>query len=113
MNSPTPRCARWAIDLAKSKGGVLGEFSKAEVDRLAVILSGAGDNDAENAETRKMLHEVSEEIWDRFVKKGHIGHNKFWILLDANNKPVAVLTGCTNFTPTGAVWSVQLRLGDR
>jgi hypothetical protein len=64
----------WAIDLAKSKGRGLGEFNKTEVDRLAVILSGAGDNDAENAETRKMLHEVSQEIWDRFVKKGHIGH---------------------------------------
>lgn len=91
----------WAIDLAKSKGGGLGDFTKPELERLAVVLSGAGDNDAENAETRKMLHEVSDEIWDRFVKKGHIGHNKFWILLDKKSKPIAVLTGCTNFTPTG------------
>ena len=30
-----------------------------------------------------------------------IGHNKFIVLLDKDGKPVAVLTGSTNFTPTG------------
>jgi hypothetical protein len=98
----------WAIDLAKSKGGGMGEFTNEELDRLAVILSTAGDNDAENAETRAMLHGVSKEVWDRFVASGHIGHNKFWILLDQNGKPIEVLTGSTNFTPTGLCGQANL-----
>jgi len=37
---------------------------------------------------------------DRMLKKGHIGHNKF-IVYVKGNKPQAVLTGSTNWTPTG------------
>ena len=38
---------------------------------------------------------------DRMFNNAHIGHNKFIVFEDANGKPKAVLTGSTNWTPTG------------
>ena len=37
---------------------------------------------------------------DRMLKKGHIGHNKF-VVYAKGKKAIAVLTGSTNWTPTG------------
>ena len=39
-------------------------------------------------------------VTDRILPSGHIPHNKFLVLKQAN-KPVAVLTGSTNWTMNG------------
>ena len=58
-------------------------------------------DDGTNADTRKMLHKNEDIIlYDRMLKT-HIGHNKFVIYTNKNGVPKAVLTGSTNWTPTG------------
>ncbi len=60
--------------------------------------------DKTNAEIRKALHKKMNDgmisVYDRMLGS-RIGHNKFVIYVDKNNKPVSVLTGSTNWTPTG------------
>ncbi len=41
------------------------------------------------------------EMYDRMFNNGHIGHNKFAVLVGADAFPKAVMTGSTNWTPTG------------
>jgi PLD-like domain len=79
---------KWALKLAK---------------RLRIILGNAGKNggDEENAETRKLLAKSTKELYNRFVKKGHIAHNKFWIHLDKDGTPVEVYFGSVNMTALG------------
>ena len=60
---------------------------------------GAGDGDSTNADTRKNLHKLKTDVTDRMLKKGYIGHNKFVVYV--KNGPKAVLSGSTNWTPTG------------
>jgi phosphatidylserine/phosphatidylglycerophosphate/cardiolipin synthase-like enzyme len=69
-------------------------------DRLHLILSNTGANDAENQPARQSLHEAVADIVDRFVPSGHIGHNKFMIYADAGGTPQSVLLGSTNWTDT-------------
>jgi len=75
--------------------------------RLHLILSNtfdskSGDPDKENKDAREALHHSGVDVLDRILPDGnHIGHNKFVLYLDAQNKPTAVLTGSTNWTPTG------------
>jgi hypothetical protein len=61
-------------------------------------------NDGTNAKVRKELHKRMKagniSIYDRMLGS-HIGHNKFVIYLDKDDKPKAVLTGSTNWTSTG------------
>jgi phosphatidylserine/phosphatidylglycerophosphate/cardiolipin synthase-like enzyme len=58
-------------------------------------------NDGTNASTRKMLHKNDAiVVYDRMLKS-HIGHNKFVIYVNKAGVPKAVLTGSTNWTPTG------------
>ena len=59
--------------------------------------------DKTNAKTRKRLAKsLGKEFHDRFLPKGnYIGHNKFTVYVDSDGKPRAVLTGSTNWTPTG------------
>lgn len=61
-------------------------------------------DDGTNAETRKALHKLMKQgkfnIYDRMLGT-HIGHNKFVIFVDEKNKPKSILTGSTNWTPTG------------
>jgi phosphatidylserine/phosphatidylglycerophosphate/cardiolipin synthase-like enzyme len=77
-------------------------------DKLHLVLSNAGedteegngDGDSTNHASREELHETTDDMSDRMLKKGHIGHNKFVVY--ANHKgPQAVLSGSTNWTPTG------------
>ncbi|WP_147432253.1 phospholipase D-like domain-containing protein [Pararobbsia silviterrae] len=103
---------------AKAKGGrcygALYELSDPQLEaslvgnkQLHLILSNTfdsktGDIDTENAPAREALHQSGVDIIDRMFPDGnHIGHNKFMLLTDANNGPLAVLTGSTNWTPTG------------
>ncbi len=83
--------------------------------RVEVILSNADttevDNggkkrkvyDGTNADTRKELHEVlGNALHDRLLPKGdYIGHNKFVVYVSAAGTAKTVLTGSTNWTPTG------------
>jgi len=51
---------------------------------------------------RELLGELmGHDKIDRMFNNGHIGHNKFAVFEDAAGTPKAVLTGSTNWTPTG------------
>src|SRR4030095_3414509 len=53
-----------------------------------------------NTDARKGFHKLKLDVTDRMLKKGHIGHNKFVVYVGKNG-PEAVLSGSTNWTPTG------------
>jgi phosphatidylserine/phosphatidylglycerophosphate/cardiolipin synthase-like enzyme len=58
-------------------------------------------NDGTNKGTRAKLHKIKTiKVYDRMLGS-HIGHNKFIIYVDAQGSPKSVLTGSTNWTPTG------------
>jgi phosphatidylserine/phosphatidylglycerophosphate/cardiolipin synthase-like enzyme len=81
---------------------LLIEELKAIGKRAHVVLSNgahksAGDD--ENADARKTLKGC--DMHDRMLPSGHLGHNKFAVFTDAHQKPVAVWTGSTNWSPTG------------
>ena len=66
-----------------------------------LILSNTGSDDATNKDSRQTLHQSGVDIHDRMLQNGHIGHNKFAVYVDKAKKPQAVLSGSTNWTPTG------------
>lgn len=49
----------------------------------------------------ELANSTPNQIWYRQPPSGHIVHNKFLIYVDRNRNPQAVLTGSTNWTPTG------------
>lgn len=58
-------------------------------------------DDGTNKKTRKALHKIKKiKVYDRMLGS-HIGHNKFVVYVDSNGDPKSVLTGSTNWTPTG------------
>jgi len=58
-------------------------------------------NDGTNKKTRRDLKKIKNiKVYDRMLGS-HIGHNKFVVYIDKSDKPKAVLTGSTNWTPTG------------
>lgn len=75
--------------------------------RVEVILSNSSKArggtawDDGNGPYRKRLHDAGVRVHDRMFNNNHIGHNKFAVYLDPYGKPQAVLTGSTNWTPTG------------
>ncbi|TMQ02887.1 MAG: hypothetical protein E6J90_05790 [Deltaproteobacteria bacterium] len=84
----------------------LADAIKAKRRQISVILSNSSkgrdgeDWDQGNARFRNDLHEHRIEVQDRMFNNGHIGHNKFVISVK-DDRPFAVLTGSTNWTPTG------------
>ena len=72
-----------------------------QTERVHIILSNTGDDDATNRDARQRLHAANKDIADRLLKNGHIGHNKFVVYVDAQGTPRSVLAGSTNWTPTG------------
>lgn len=70
-------------------------------DKLHLILSNTGADDATNHSAREALHDAGLDVTDRFLPSGHIGHNKFVVYVGANDAPKAVLLGSTNWTDTG------------
>lgn len=70
-------------------------------DRVHLILSNTGADDATNEVARASLHDSGMDITDRMVSSGHIGHNKFVIYVNPQGKPTTVMTGSTNWTTTG------------
>jgi phosphatidylserine/phosphatidylglycerophosphate/cardiolipin synthase-like enzyme len=109
------------LERAKSDGGecycALYELSDKDLithltalgKKVHIVLSnagddteeGSGDGDGTNVDTRKALHKLKLDVTDRMFKKGHIGHNKFIVYVDKKKRPQAVLSGSTNWTPTG------------
>ncbi|MBS0245613.1 MAG: hypothetical protein JSR61_03260 [Proteobacteria bacterium] len=83
--------------------------------RLKMILTTAGSKsppkgsgqktkwDVTNADARAKLSALMKtRLQNRmFNNSAHIGHNKFAVLLDKNDKPIMVWTGSTNWTQTG------------
>jgi hypothetical protein len=76
--------------------------------KVHIVLSNAGedteegskDGDSTNVEARSELHKLKLDVTDRMLRKGQIGHNKFVVYVDKKG-PQAVLSGSTNWTPTG------------
>lgn len=79
----------------------LVELQLKNKDLLDLILGNTGKDDETNKATRARFHAAKMRVHDRMLADGHLPHNKFWVLVDANGKPVAVLTGSTNWTATG------------
>ncbi len=73
--------------------------------RVEIILSntskGRGGKawDGTNKDSRAALKKAGVKVHDRMFNNNHIGHNKFAVWL--NPAPKAVMTGSTNWTPTG------------
>ncbi len=99
----------------------LGAMEHGTKGRLQIILSNAGedteegngDGDSTNQRARQDLHALEINVMDRMLRKGHIGHNKFVVYVDKSGKAQAVLTGSTNWTPTGLCAQEQQRHPDR
>lgn len=101
------------LDKALAEGGTcycaLYELSDTELvsklltakGKVHIILSNTGSDDATNEVARASLHDSGIDIIDRFVPSGHIGHNKFVVYCDMDGIAQTVLTGSTNWTPTG------------
>ncbi len=76
------------------------EFNDPELESVLIgspfvhiILSNAGVDDSTNRSTRQALHESNTDTIDRILGSGHLGHNKFVIYVDSNDKPQTILTG--------------------
>lgn len=100
------------LEKAKTQGGqcygALYELSDTDLEQeligspfVHMILSNTGTDDQENSPARQALHESNVDVYDRMLANGHIGHNKSLVYVDSNGTPQAVLTGSTNWTPTG------------
>ncbi|WP_250634300.1 phospholipase D-like domain-containing protein [Pinirhizobacter soli] len=55
----------------------------------------------QNKEARARLEKAKVDLHGRFISPGALGHNKFLVIADSKNKPMAVWTGSTNWTGTG------------
>jgi len=110
------------LDRARTKGGscwaslyeltdpVLIERLVA-CDDLHLILSNNNDEKTENKKTVTIYDGKNQaaatalsnatEVIRRYMPTGQIGHNKFMVYVDKNGEPRAVLTGSTNWTPSG------------
>ncbi len=94
-------------EIEKTKGHVELILSNADGSKTEKGADGKSKTvkvyDKTNAATRKRLHKsLGAALHDRLLPKGnYIGHNKFAVYADASGAPKAVLTGSTNWTPTG------------
>jgi len=110
------------LDRAKKEGGscwgALYELTDpilidklAECDDLHLILANNNGEKTENGKKITIYDGKNEagakalknatELIRRYMPTGQIGHNKFMVYVDKNKQPRAVLTGSTNWTPSG------------
>jgi len=54
-----------------------------------------------NKDARDALNEAHVEVHDRMTAPGHLAHNKFVVISDAQGGPARVWTGSTNWSKTG------------
>lgn len=67
-----------------------------------LILCNGTKEDANHEAREKLKHKIN--VFDRLLKKGHLGHNKFVVYAENNNgiiQPKSVWTGSTNWAMTG------------
>ena len=73
-----------------------------EKSKGAEIILSSSDS---NTESRKILHKAMGKgilkVYDRNMSGNSIGHNKFVVYTDSKGNPISVLSGSTNWTPTG------------
>jgi phosphatidylserine/phosphatidylglycerophosphate/cardiolipin synthase-like enzyme len=75
------------------------------LQNVEIVLSnnGTGDKgepyDGGNAKAAEKL--AGKPLYRRYMPKGQIGHNKFVVYVGPDDEPKAVLSGSTNWTPTG------------
>lgn len=87
-------------DLEKTKGTDLllsnANSSKKQGGKTVSVYDGT------NVASRQRLRANDDlDVTDRFLKGNSIGHNKFVVYEDAQRRLQSVLTGSTNWTPTG------------
>ena len=77
-------------------------------DKLEIVLSNSVVTDLEtkkksdgNKDARSRLGKSAKKEWNRIMPSNHIGHNKFLVYVDKNDKAQSVLFGSTNWTATG------------
>lgn len=91
---------------------LLGALMKSK--RVEVILSNADSSEKEDGKTKKvkdgtnkrfrarLRKAIGNRLHDRILTSANaIGHNKFVVYADKGGQPRSVLTGSTNWTPTG------------
>ncbi|HVO01127.1 MAG TPA: phospholipase D-like domain-containing protein [Candidatus Cybelea sp.] len=84
----------------------LKDLLVANKDRIEIILSNTSKErggtawDATNKKFRAELKQKGVKVHDRMFNNNHIGHNKFAVWYK-NGAPQAVMSGSTNWTPTG------------
>lgn len=66
-----------------------------------VLANGSDPGEDENAPERGALKAAGVEVHDRMVHSGHLAHNKFLVVSDADDKPQRAWTGSTNWSKTG------------
>lgn len=88
--------------LEKCKGRVEIILANADSTKIGEDHKQHKDPDGTNKKTRKDLHKVlGHALHDRLLKGNHIGHNKFVVYVNKAGRAKTVLTGSTNWTPTG------------
>jgi hypothetical protein len=77
---------------------------KALGSKAHIVLSNGAHksrDDDENKDARHTLDNAGCDVHDRMLPAKVLGHNKFGIVCDKNQKPLAAFTGSTNWSPTG------------
>ena len=71
-------------------------------DAHIVLSNGAhkSKTDDENSGARATLKPVCD-VSDRMLPSGYLAHNKFAVIADSSQNPIKVVTGSTNWSPTG------------
>jgi phosphatidylserine/phosphatidylglycerophosphate/cardiolipin synthase-like enzyme len=81
--------------------GLEKQLHQNPASRMVILGNEQGkDTDDADAENRADLKAAGVTVIDRILGKGSIPHNKFMVLSE-NDKPIAVLSGSTNWTSTG------------
>ncbi len=99
--------ARVLLALYELSDAELLEMLLAHKERIEIILAntskarGGTDWDVTNRQAREALSNAGVNLHNRMFNNNRIGHNKFAVLVGKDSQPQAVLTGSTNWTPTG------------
>jgi len=90
--------------------GILLDKLTALGKRAHVVLSNGAHksrDDDENKAGRATLKNAGCDVHDRMMASGCLGHNKFAVVCDSQQKPTAALSGSTNWSPTGICTQVN------
>lgn len=79
----------------------LGAKLKIVLSNSVVVDPDTNEKSDGNEDARGRLKQTASTEWNRIMPSNHIGHNKFLVYVDKNEKETAVLFGSTNWTATG------------